>query len=105
MDIEGEDLYGEFSGVAADKKALEARATAAEAALATAQSEIAALKEAQEKLLAANRVYKHNLSVLFKTAQAEISRKNDTISELRTRNSSNRSRNSNSSSTHAAQRR
>ena len=81
MDVEGEELYGEFG--ADNKEALQAKAAAAEQALADAQAEIAALKEAQEKLLAANRVYKTNLSILFKTAQAELTRKNDTIRELR----------------------
>ena len=86
MDIEDDALYGEFSGGAAHaQKALEARATAAESALVAARAEIAALKDAKAKLIAANKVYKSNLSTLFKTAQAEIARKNDTIRELRAR--------------------
>jgi len=84
MEVENEALYGDFAGGnAANVKALEARAAAAESALAAAQAEIAALTEAKEKLLAANKVYKSNLSILFKTAQAEITRKNGTIRELR----------------------
>ena len=88
MDIE-EDLYGEF-GIGAEKKASRNeqadRAAAAEAALAqlaTAQAQIAALTAANQKLIAANRIYKNNLSTLFVTAKAEIDRKNDTIRELR----------------------
>ena len=83
MDIE-EDLYDEF-GIGAEKKASRSEQTdRAEAALlAAAQAQIAALTAANQKLIAANRIYKNNLSTLFVTAKAEIDRKNDTIRELR----------------------